>query len=79
MRQRITEARRTLRRLVYRGGELAITADAFKEQWSRRFGSANPEKMNVPFWLEMVRVGRVMRAKPATRWMGPMRLTSAVR
>lgn len=34
---------------------LPIDRDQFQQQWSRRFGSANPERLNFPFWIEQVR------------------------
>jgi hypothetical protein len=40
---------------LFGGSKLAIDRDQFQQQWFRRFGSANPERMNVPFWMEQVR------------------------
>jgi hypothetical protein len=38
-------------------GEIGASAEEYRAGRSRRFGSANPEKMDVPFWRAMVRSG----------------------
>lgn len=36
---------------------MTISPDIFRSQATRRFGTRNPERMDLPFWLEMVRSG----------------------
>ena len=36
---------------------LDATAAQFERGWARRFGQANPERMDDPFWLAMIRSG----------------------
>ncbi len=36
---------------------LTVDADTFAAQRTRRFGRANPERMNLPYWLDMIRCG----------------------
>ncbi|MEM7261943.1 MAG: hypothetical protein AAF488_08120 [Planctomycetota bacterium] len=37
------------------GGALDITEEMFLEGRSPRYGSTNPERMEVPFWESMIR------------------------
>jgi hypothetical protein len=39
------------------GGELSVAPRAYKANKGPRFGTANPERMNKPFWQDMIRVG----------------------
>ncbi|MEP6961333.1 MAG: ankyrin repeat domain-containing protein [Acidobacteriota bacterium] len=36
---------------------LEVSAEEFQAGWGQRFGAANPERMENPFWLGMIRAG----------------------
>ena len=36
---------------------MTITPHIFRQQSARRFGTANPQRMDLPFWLHMIRTG----------------------
>jgi hypothetical protein len=50
------EMRGMLTRLPH-DGILRVTRDGYLAARHRRFGTSNPQKMNLPFWREMIRSG----------------------
>ncbi|MFO0945535.1 MAG: hypothetical protein U1D30_06275 [Planctomycetota bacterium] len=51
-----TEVKRKLLGLET-GGELRCTPSEFQEHKNPRYGRSNPERMDFPFWMDMIRTG----------------------
>jgi ankyrin repeat protein len=50
------EARASLTRVPH-DGRILVTRDDYLAAKYRRFGKSNPEKMNIPFWMAMIKSG----------------------
>jgi ankyrin repeat protein len=55
--QEISDTMRAAMTGVPGDGRIDVTEEAYRAGKHRRFGCSNPELMNVPFWLAMVRSG----------------------